>query len=323
MIAFYMFLRTAVGMPVVRSLLGGARTMTTQPPDPGEERTQPGDVTPPDPSPPAAPPPMPSSAEYPPTAGDPLVTPPPAGEQQPPADENPSPAGEPPTAAEPLPAAGGPPTAAEPMPAAGEPPTAGEPMPPAGEYPPMAGEQPPMPPPPHEYPPMPPPPREYPPMAPPPVAAYGYPQPAYGAVPAGMYYDQESGLMLPQGTQLATIGRRVGAFFLGIGLAIITLGIGYIIWGLIVWANGQTPALQVLGMRCWRPETGRVAGWWWMALREIVGHIAEQALNLITYLVSFILMVVTRERKSLHDFIAGTVVLHDPNKVLPSWPPLP
>jgi uncharacterized RDD family membrane protein YckC len=69
-------------------------------------------------------------------------------------------------------------------------------------------------------------------------------------------------------------------------------------------------------MRCWRPETKRVAGWWWMALREIVGYIVESVLGIITQLLSFILMMTGRERKSLHDMIAGTVVLHDPNKVL-------
>jgi hypothetical protein len=36
-------------------------------------------------------------------------------------------------------------------------------------------------------------------------------------------------------------------------------------------------------MRCHRPETNRVAGFWWMAL---------------------------------HDLVVGTVVLHDPNRVL-------
>lgn len=191
--------------------------------------------------------------------------------------------------------------------------------------PPTAEEQPVIPPPTAEdqQPPAPPPAGEYAPMAPPPIAEYGQPEPAYGAIPAGMYYDQESGLLLPQGTQLATVGRRIGAFFLGIGLSIITLGIGYLIWGLIVWANGQTPALQVLGMRCWRPETGQVAGWWWMALREVVGRIAENILGIITGIASLVLMVVTRERKALHDWIAGTVVLHDPDKVLPSWPPVP
>jgi len=152
--------------------------------------------------------------------------------------------------------------------------------------------------------------------APPVPDGYGYGQyPAY-AVPQGMYVDQESGLLLPEGTQLASVGRRIGAYFLAIPLAIITLGIGYVVWGLIVWGNGQTPALQVLGMRCFRPETNRVAGFWWMALREIVGRILEDLLSIITLLISLILMLTRPDRKTLHDLVAGTVVLHDPNKVL-------
>src|SRR5216683_66769 len=90
--------------------------------------------------------------------------------------------------------------------------------------------------------------------APPVPAGYGYGQYPAVAVPQGMYLDQASGLMLPEGTELASVGRRIGAYFLAIPLTIVTLGIGYIIWGLIIWGNGQTPALQVLGMRCWRPE---------------------------------------------------------------------
>ena len=154
--------------------------------------------------------------------------------------------------------------------------------------------------------------------APPVPAGYGYGQYPANAVPQGMYVDQESGLLLPDGTQLASVGRRIGAYFLAIPLAIVTLGIGYIIWGLIVWGNGQTPALQVLGMRCWRPETNRVAGFWYMALREIVGGLVEGILGFITEITSFVLMVAGRERKAIHDYIAGTVVLHDPNKVLAS-----
>jgi uncharacterized RDD family membrane protein YckC len=157
------------------------------------------------------------------------------------------------------------------------------------------------------------------PTAPPPPAE-GTDQ-GYGvtAAPPGMYYDSESGLTLPQGVQLAGHGRRIGAYFLAIPLAIGTLVIGYIIWGLIVWSRGQTPALQVLGMRCWRPETRRVPGFWWMALREIIGRLVDGILGIITQLTSFILFLTTRERKALHDYIAGTVVLHDPDKVLDSW----
>jgi uncharacterized RDD family membrane protein YckC len=154
--------------------------------------------------------------------------------------------------------------------------------------------------------------------APPVPAGYGYGQSPAVAVPQGMYFDQLSGLALPEGTQLASVGRRIGAYFLALPLCIVTLGIGYIIWGLIAWGNGQTPALQVLGMRVWRPETNQVAGFWHMALREIVGRIVDGILSLITEITSFVLFVTGKEHKALHDYVAGTVVLHDPNKVLAS-----
>jgi uncharacterized RDD family membrane protein YckC len=155
-------------------------------------------------------------------------------------------------------------------------------------------------------------------QAPPVPAGYGYGQYPAAGVPQGMYFDQPSGLALPDGTELASVGRRIGAYFLAIPLIIVTLGIGYIIWGLIVWGNGQTPALQLLGMRCWRPETNRVPGFWYMALREIVGGIATGILGFITEITSFVLFVTGREHKAIHDYIAGTVVLYDPNKVLAS-----
>jgi uncharacterized RDD family membrane protein YckC len=140
--------------------------------------------------------------------------------------------------------------------------------------------------------------------------------PYQGAVPAGMYVDQASGLLLPDGTQLASPGRRIGAWFLSLLLVIVTLGIGYVVWGLLIWSNGQSPALQVLGMRVWRPETNRVAGFWYMALREIVGRIVDGILSFITEITSFVMFVASKDHKSLHDQIAGTVVLYDPNKVL-------
>jgi len=133
-----------------------------------------------------------------------------------------------------------------------------------------------------------------------------------------MYFDQLSGLALPEGIQLASVGRRIGAYFLAIPLFIVTLGIGYIVWGVIAWGNGQTPALQVLGMRAWRPETNQVAGFWYMALRETVGRIVDGILGFITEITSFVLFVTGKEHKALHDYVAGTVVLYDPNKILAS-----
>jgi uncharacterized RDD family membrane protein YckC len=68
-------------------------------------------------------------------------------------------------------------------------------------------------------------------------------------------------------------------------------------------------------MRCWRTETGRVATFWWMALREIVGRFIEGILNIVSLLISFILMVTRPDRRCIHDLIAGTVVLRDANNI--------
>ncbi|WP_375480866.1 RDD family protein [uncultured Jatrophihabitans sp.] len=155
--------------------------------------------------------------------------------------------------------------------------------------------------------------------APPPVSQGGYPSapvaPA-GYAPPGYYFHQESGLTLPVGTELASRGRRIGAYFLAIPLILVTLVIGYLIWGLVLWGKGTSPALRVLGMRCYKPVDGRSATFGTMALRDIVGVIVQQILSIITGLISFILFLSSAKRQSLPDLIGGTVVLYDPNKVL-------
>ncbi len=55
-----------------------------------------------------------------------------------------------------------------------------------------------------------------------------------------------------------------------------------------------------------------------MALREIVGRVIDGILSLITEITSFVLFVAGKKHQSLHDVIAGTVVLRDPDNVLAS-----
>jgi len=97
----------------------------------------------------------------------------------------------------------------------------------------------------------------------------GYEQFPPAAAPPGMYFDPESGLFLPQGARLASRGRVAAAWFLGFSLFIVTLGIGYIAWSAFVWGQGRSPAQRILGLRCWQPELGRVAGRKQLALRQI------------------------------------------------------
>lgn len=147
------------------------------------------------------------------------------------------------------------------------------------------------------------------------------PGPGYGApgamapqVPPGFYYDQLSGLVIPNGTVVAPVGRRIGAFFLEWVLSTVTLGIGYVIWACITFSNGQTPVQQLLGLQVWKPMEKTNATWGTMFLRAL----AYGFLGVIPFanLVSLFLFISGKEHRALHDSIASAVVLHDPNRVL-------
>jgi uncharacterized RDD family membrane protein YckC len=116
---------------------------------------------------------------------------------------------------------------------------------------------------------------------------------------------------LPQGVQPRRIGQVVAAYALAVLLFICTLGIGYIIWSLVTWGHGQTPAQRLLRLRCWRPETGRTASRIHMALRQVCNLLLDGQL-----LAGLIILLIEPARASVGDFFVGTVVLHDPHDAL-------
>ena len=69
-------------------------------------------------------------------------------------------------------------------------------------------------------------------------------------------------------------------------------------------------------MRCWHPDSRRVPGFGRMALREIIGRLVDNILSVITQVISLFLMCTRPDRRTLHDLVAGTVVVHDPQGVL-------
>jgi uncharacterized RDD family membrane protein YckC len=147
-------------------------------------------------------------------------------------------------------------------------------------------------------------------------------EPSYPAAPApvlrpaGMVFDEASGLYLPLGVEVASAGRRVAAALLSLVLIAVTLGVGWLAWGMAVWRRGTTPALQVLGMHCWSLDDGDVPGFGRMARREIAGRLADVVLGPITLAVSFAIFVTGVKRQSLHDLVARTTVVRDPGKGL-------
>jgi uncharacterized RDD family membrane protein YckC len=139
----------------------------------------------------------------------------------------------------------------------------------------------------------------------------GYEQFLPPPVPPGMWFDRDTSLILPQGVRPASKGRVAASYALGIGLFIATLGVGYLIWAALAWDQGQTPAQRLLGLRCWRRDTGRVAGRKHMALRQVTGLFLNGEL-----LMGPLIWLGSKELNSVGDFFAGTVVLYDPNRLL-------
>ncbi|MEP7020424.1 MAG: RDD family protein [Pseudonocardiales bacterium] len=152
--------------------------------------------------------------------------------------------------------------------------------------------------------------------APPPAPPQGgYPAPTGqgGYAPAG--YPAAPGTTFPQGTELATAGKRIGTYLVDVVLLVVTLFIGYLIWSLIVWSKGLTPGKQVMGLRTYHLQSQRAATWGQMFLRQVVGGIVNGILY-IGFIVSVVFLFTDPTRRTVPDRIAGTVILSDPNKVL-------
>ena len=68
--------------------------------------------------------------------------------------------------------------------------------------------------------------------------------------------------------RLASVGRRIGTYFLDLLIGLLTLGIGWLIWLAVVAPAGQTPAMSLLKVRC-VTQGGRTASAGPMWLREL------------------------------------------------------
>ena len=69
---------------------------------------------------------------------------------------------------------------------------------------------------------------------------------------------------------LASRGKRFGALMLDALLLVSTCYIGWIIWALIMWKDGQSPAKQLLKMRVYGTVLRKPANWSHMAIRSFL-----------------------------------------------------
>ena len=112
---------------------------------------------------------------------------------------------------------------------------------------------------------------------------------------------------------LASVQARLGSFLLDLGLMLVTLFIGWVIWNLYTWKTGQTPAKRLLNQVVVDANTGEVFSWSRMALREFAvkgaaGNIVGGATNGISFVVDS-LFVFRQDRRTVHDLIVGSKVV--------------
>lgn len=187
-----------------------------------------------------------------------------------------------------------------------------------------------------------------PPVAPPPPSAYGATPSGYGPGPSGYQSPSQplparpssfagghtippppavtwSASSVPRpyapagAPPLASLGQRFGGYLLDGVLALVTLGIGWIIWCCFTFSKGQTPAKSILSMRVVKQDTGVAATWGEMFVRNVViplvlGIVGAFLFGLPTIVAACMIFGGTL-RQTGWDRMMGTLVVSDPQGV--------
>jgi uncharacterized RDD family membrane protein YckC len=116
----------------------------------------------------------------------------------------------------------------------------------------------------------------------------------------------------------ASFQHRLASYVLDATLAVLTLGIGWLIWSMIVWGDGQTPAKKILKIRVRHFETGAIATWGHMAVREllipltvIIASNLTGGLAAIVWVVLEIVFYYTKNNRTLRDLWVKTAVINE------------
>jgi len=108
-------------------------------------------------------------------------------------------------------------------------------------------------------------------------------------------------------------------------LLFITVGIGWLIWSLLVYQRGQTPGKQLLGMYVMRDHGGRAGGRDMVPREMVIKWCGVSALTLMTAgqfgIVAALWCIWDKERQCLWDKVLGTTVAHSPRRFRPLTSP--
>ena len=106
-------------------------------------------------------------------------------------------------------------------------------------------------------------------------------------------------------------GVRFGALLLDSLLFVVTCGIGWLIWSIVLWQQSTSPAKKMLNLKIVDINTGAPASMVQMLLREGLGKIVLSAITGIVGIVSAILILVVPSRQGVWDYISKTTVVRE------------
>src|SRR5688572_18883873 len=111
----------------------------------------------------------------------------------------------------------------------------------------------------------------------------------------------------PTGIVVSSAGKRLVGRLLEVLLILVTCGIGWLIWAAFTFANGQTPAKQLIGMRTVNIATGARSGWGRMFVREVFAKLVID-LFLGWLVLPYFWLLWDRNKQQLWDKMVETAV---------------
>jgi len=95
-----------------------------------------------------------------------------------------------------------------------------------------------------------------------------------------------------------------------------TLGVGWLIWFIIVAPRGQSPGKQLLGMYIIKADGTRAGGWYTWLRTIVVRVLLSTAIDLVAFgfysLIASLWCIWDKEQQCLWDKIAGTRIAYSP-----------
>lgn len=118
----------------------------------------------------------------------------------------------------------------------------------------------------------------------------------------------------PAGDSVVPCGNwvRLGANLLDGLLFVVTCGIGWLVWSIVLWQQATSPAKKMLSLRIVDLQSGAPATMQQMLLRELLGKlILNSVTGGLVSLVSAVLILVTPTRQGAWDYLSRTTVIKE------------